>query len=130
MFSIINEKARFSVQAVSIKGEVYILGGKVQGRNVKKWPVEKYSPITKTWNKVVDSYDDRRNFSACALTDKILVFGGYFRNISNVTQSCLQFGTKNYKWKEITEMKEARRLASSVVFECRVVVNRIKLEYY
>ena len=103
MFSIINEKARFSVQAVSIKGEVYILGGKVQGRNVKKWPVEKYSPITKTWNKVVDSYDDRRNFSACALTDKILVFGGYFRNISNVTQSCLHSVLKTTSGKKSPE---------------------------
>ena len=45
------EKARFSVQTVSIKGEVYILGGKVQGRNVKNGQLKIIHPSPKLGTK-------------------------------------------------------------------------------
>ena len=45
------EKARFSVQAVCIKGEVYIIGGKVQGRSVKNDQLKSIHPPPKLGTK-------------------------------------------------------------------------------
>ena len=59
--------------------------------------------------------DDREYFCACAFIDKIFLFGGDTKG--DITNSCLQFDTSDYSWKEVSKMKEARSYAACAVFE-------------
>ena len=108
------QKRRFS-EAVCLKGDVYVFGG--FGDN-NKWitAVEHYSPNTNAWNKVADMIDNRRDYCVCGLMDNVFIIGGYDSN------SCLQFDTKKYEWKEVARMNEARSVAACTVFEGNVIV--------
>ena len=53
--------------------------------------------------------------------DKIFVFGGG-HNYIYATNSCLQFNTKDCKWKEVAGMNDSRRSSACAVFEGRIVV--------
>ena len=61
-------------------------------------------------------YDNRQFFCACGFMDKVIVIGGIKRN-EGKTNSCLQFDTKDYSWKEVARMNNVRYLAACVVFE-------------
>ena len=106
--------------AVCVKGEVYIFGGLDENHT---WisSVEKYSPFTKTWNKVADIHDERSWYCVCAFMSKVFVIGGHKK--STVTNSCLQFDTRDYSWKEVAGMNEARKRLACAVFEERIVVS-------
>ena len=39
----------------------------------RKVPVEKHSPLTKTWIEVADMFDNRQSFCACAFMDNIYI---------------------------------------------------------
>ena len=111
-------------QAVCLKGEVYVFGGYDDNN---KWirSVEKYSPLNNSWIKVADICDERRSFCACAFMDKIFIIGGYIIRYSGTIMynPCLQFGTKDYKFKEVAEMNEARLGAACVLFDDRLIVS-------
>ena len=111
---------RYEPNAVCINGEVYVVGGfaafdsTISRHNFLNL-IEKYSPITNTWCKVTDMYDDRYLFCSCAFMDKIFFIGGSSRN-------SLQLNTKNLRWKEISATIRERRLASCVAYEENLVV--------
>ena len=65
-------------------------------------------------------YDDRIDFCGLSFIDKIFMFGGLRDGITN---SCLQFDTKDHNWKEVAPMNEARYNAACVVFEGRIVLS-------
>ena len=65
-------------------------------------------------------YDHRICYCVCTFMDTIFVFGGLRDDITN---SCLQFDTKDHNWKEVARMNEARRWAACAVFEGRIVVS-------
>ena len=112
---------RLRSEVIFLKGEVYVMAcGKSNA------PVEKYSPLTKTWNEVADKFDGRVNFCACAFMDKIYMFGGSW--CTNITNSCLQFDTTKENrldefWKETSVMTVERRHAACVVFQGNIVVS-------
>ena len=85
--------------------------------------VEKYSPFTNKWSKVTDMFDNKVYFCVCAFINKIYVFGAYFRQNFETFNSCLQFNTKNEKWKVTTIMNEARRHAACIVFKGNIIVS-------
>ena len=119
------KKPRREFEAVCLKGEVYVFGGFNDDVNLVK-TVEKYSPPTNTWTEIAETTDSRKEFCACAFMDKVFFFGGSCGN--DVTNSCLQFDTKQVNckdniWKEIAVMKEARYLAACAVFQGNIIVS-------
>ena len=83
--------------------------------------VDKYSHSSKTCSKVADMYEYRRYFCACTFMDKVFIFGG---NIGGSrTNSCLEFDTSDYSWKEISRMNEAISDAACAVFAERILIS-------
>ena len=159
------ERQRMSSNFYFLKGDVYVLGGCnnfVFGQFTNY--NEKFSHFTETRSILVDMYDDRDLFCACAFMDSFFVFGGLYYGsdcnndsdddrdydsddddrdydmdddsdydsddddggyINNhyATNSCVQFDTKEGKWKEVSSMKHARYSAACVVFQEKVVVS-------
>ena len=111
---------RLSSRLIYLKGDIYVFGGKKINNNWIKY-VDKYSLTSKKWSKVAKMPDDRKNFCVCAFMDKILVIGGDKDEVP--INSCLQFDTSNYSWKEVAKMNEARSSAACEVFEERIVVS-------
>ena len=110
-------RKRDNFEAVTVKGEVYVIGGSKI--------VEKYSPNTNTWSKVANMFDNRNYFCCCAFIDKIFVIGGVVwktKTNKTVVNTCLQFSTKNKKWKQAAGMEQARHLADSAVYKGNIVV--------
>ena len=105
-------------KVVCVKGEIYVFNGYDQ-RHMPVRNVEKFSPVTNTWNVIAQINDRRLNFCACSFTDSIYVFGGF---LSGSTNSCLVFNTTNKAWTQIAKMNEGRHNASCVVFEGRIFV--------
>ena len=112
-------------EAVCLKGEVYIFGGRNNAGNLVK-SVERYSPSTNEWTEVSNMFDERRNFCGCAFINKIFIFGGSFYNIDgyplSTTSSCLEFNTKHNNFREVSEISTSRRCAACVVFQGNIVV--------
>ena len=111
---------RESFEAVCLKGEVYVFGGRNN-------TVERYSPSTNEWTEVSNMFDERCNFCGCAFINKIFIFGGSFYSINgyhlSTTSSCLEFNPKRKEFREISEMSTPRRCAACVVFQGNVVVS-------
>ena len=118
------KEERSSSKAVCIKGEVYVFGGIIYNDTHRTLitSVEKYSPSSNTWNRVADIYDYRQCYCACGFIDKIFVIGGYNVGLMD-TKSCLQFDTKDNRWKEVAPMNESRLEAACTVFEGNIVVS-------
>ena len=116
--SMINER-RFA-EAICLKGDVYIFGDCYEG-NTLSLSVEKYSPSTNIWNKVADMFDYRDGFCSCGFMDSIFIIGGDNGTLSMST--CLQFVTKDYKWKQVNKMNEARIFAACALFEEKIIVS-------
>ena len=117
---------RYSFDAVCVKGEAYVFGGVC--RDNGKNHVEKYSPSTKTWTNVAKMGCNRWSHCVSAFMDKVFVIGGVIdqKNDScslTTTDSCLQFNTEDYSWKEVSSMNERRNRAACAVFEERIVVS-------
>ena len=110
---------RYRSTIVCSKGEIYVLSG-INNKHKPVMHIEKYSPATNTWNVIGQMYDDRIFFCACSFIDDIYVIGGLL-NAGN--SSCVKFSTTNKTWTQIARMDEARRYASCVVFEGRIVVS-------
>ena len=120
---------RSSYKSVCLNAEVYVFGGLDDDKECVM-SVEKYSFSTKTWSKVADMYDARDCFCACAFMDKVFVIGGcFYTNVDeygfNVDDlnSCLEFSTKDNKWREVARMNQVRVHAACAVFEGKVVVS-------
>ena len=112
-------KGREYPEMVSVKGKLYVLSG--QDSEYKcVMPIEKYSPITKTWEIIADMYDDRTRFCACSFINNIYVIGGH---VGDSINSCIKFNTNDHKWEEVARLEEARRDASCAVFEGKVVTS-------
>ena len=120
-------KGRRNSEAVSSKGNLYVFGGY---NSCGSWvrTIEKYSPSTKIWTTITEMLDDRNRFCACAFMDEIFTFGGVCNKNNYVTNSCLQFDTKQENWsnksfKGLARMKDTRYLAACVVFQGNIVVS-------
>ena len=86
--------------------------------------VEKYSLPTKTWSNVSRLHDRRNCFCACAFMHKIFIIEGNCNDDGDVaTNSCLQFDTSDFSWKEVAAMKGVRSRAASAVFRAKIVVS-------
>ena len=108
---------RKNSRVVCVKGQIYVFGTVNDGDLMQT--VEKYSPATKTWEKVADMYDERFRFCACTFMDSVLIMGGYY-----FTKKCsIKFNTNTREWSEIARMNERRAKASCTVFEGKVVVS-------
>ena len=119
---------RINPEAVCLKGGVYVFGGRDKsGTHIMS--IEKYSSLTNKWTVIAYMFDQRKNFCACAFMNKIFIFGGYYLENDYITNSCLQFETKEEKfsdeifWKEVSGMKEERCGEACVVFKGSIVVS-------
>ena len=121
------EKERKDFKAVCLKGEVYAFGGRNKLSNSPEsfvTVVEKYSPSTNKWSKVADMFDNRKRFCACAFMDKIFIVGGCFYDGDfAITNSCLEFNTKDESWKVVSKMNVGREYAACAVFQGKIVVS-------
>ena len=113
---------RRNSKAVCLKGEVYFFGGRNR-RCTGEMSVEKYSPSSNKWSVVTHMFDKRRDFCVCSFMDNIYIIGGYCFQNYEVTNSCLQFDTKEKSWKKIAKMKQSRDSAACVVFQGNIVVS-------
>ena len=107
---------RYNFDAVCVKGEAYVFGG--VGRNNSITCVEKYSPSTKTWTNVAKMVDDRFSHCACTFMDNVFIISGL-----TTIDSCLQFNTEDYSWKQVARINERRERAACAVFEESIVVS-------
>ena len=121
-------EARSFFRAVCVGDQVFAIGGN-EGNfykgGSKKGTVEKYSPAANSWKTVANTHDHRALFCACALRDNVFVFGGYYRappHPSTHTGSCLRFGAKRHKWKEVASMSRQRSAAACAAFNGGIVV--------
>ena len=119
-FSMLIER-KYS-EAVCLKGDIYVFGGCNNACNVVK-SVEKYSPCSNEWTVVTNMFDNRRYFCAREFMDKIYVFGGWYLQNFETTNSCLHFNTLEKKLKTIANMNEARFSAACIVFQEKIVVS-------
>ena len=113
-------QARDSFDAFCIKGEVFVIGGFDYDENIVR-SIEKYSPVTNTWEDVTEISRDRSFFAACSFMDSIYIVGGVVGYSS--TNTCVEFCTKTLKWHNISNMNGERTKAACTVFEGRVVVS-------
>ena len=113
------KEARWFSKAFSVKGEIYVFGGSNNdSRDVLS--VEKYSPVTNTWEFVADMYEDRIYYCGCSFMDNVIFIGQYENSNINF---CTEFNTKNRKWREIASVNVRRFVSSCTLFEGRVVVS-------
>ena len=115
---------RYSSKAVYLKGAIYVFGGFDRNHSRIK-SVEKYSLEFKRWKVITNIPDNRQHFCACAFIDNIYIFGGstpvmYF---PDELSSCLQFDTKQIKWKKVADMTKLRKSAACAIFEEHIVVS-------
>ena len=110
--------ARQFSEAFYIKGEVYVFGGFDTEWN-QIMPVEKYSPVTNSWEVIARMYDCRAGFCTYPFIDSVYALGGFTMQMTN---HCMKFNTASRRWSEISRAVEFRKEASSAVFEGRVVV--------
>ena len=54
-----------------------MFGGIDHGDNIVR-SVEKYSPLTNTWEHITNMMDNRKFFSSCSFIDNVYLMGGYF----------------------------------------------------
>ena len=120
-------KVRDRFLATCVNEEIFVFGGRdIAGNDINS--IEKYSFKTNGWSKVADMFDKRVgfvSFSLCAFMNKILVIGGETEHATRrhwFTNTCLEFNTKDYKWKDIAKMNQVRGYAGCTVFEGSVVV--------
>ena len=115
------EGRRFS-KVLCVKEDVYVFGGS-DGDLKCVNSVEKYSLLSNKWEYVTGMHDDREQFSACSFMDKVYLFGGNYRDKNRtVTNSCIQFNTKDQTWKECAEMNQHRTQSACAVFQGSIVV--------
>ena len=113
------KKGRKYTNAVCVRDEVYVFGG--QGlRWQPVMSVEKYSASTGAWETVSDMHDNRRLHCACSFMSCVFIVGGVLDQRD--TKSCVVFDTTSRKWKEVSEINQAKSNAACVTFEGRVVV--------
>ena len=114
------KKGRDYLRVVYVKGNLFVFGGfGIDGRWVTS--VDKFSYSSKTWSKVAEMYDNRNAYCVCTFMDKVFIFGGSINKYQ--TNSCLQFDSSDYTFKEVTKMNEARSKAACAVFAERIVVS-------
>ena len=120
-FKLLNKikGVRVDTHAVYSKGHVYLFGGYGENSNY----IFKCSLTFKSLEKVGDICDkhEHENYCSCAFMNKIYFIGGTGKHRRSVNY-CMEFDTKDYKWKKIARMNEARGDASCTVFEGRLVV--------
>ena len=109
-------KGRKFCKAVCIKNDVYVFGG-VNDNDDSIMSVEKYSPSANTWTKIADMYDKRQCFCACSFMNNVYVIGGSFK------RPCIEFKTKDNKWRKVASMNEARTRSACAVYDGRIVVS-------
>ena len=113
---------RRNPKAVFLKGEVYFFGGRNK-RCTGEMSVEKYSPYNNKWSVVTQMFDKRQYYCACPFINKLYIIGGYCFQNFEVTNSCLQFDTKEKCWKKIAKMKQSRDFAACVDFQGNILVS-------
>ena len=117
------KESRANHKIVVIKSDVFVLGDYYNlPEEAYSKSVEKYSFSTNTWNKVAELVDDHCvGHCACAFMDKILVIGGLIKD-TTASDCCMQLDTKDYKWNQVSNLKEARGYAACSVFQGKIVI--------
>ena len=124
---------RYKFNAVCLKGEIYVLGGRGgrcrdRDNNLITYSVEKYSPFSKTWEKVAEIPGRSYYISACAYRSEIYIFGVGKFSTRSFNSSCLQFITEGdyplkYSFQKRAEMHDSRMSAACAVYDEKVVVS-------
>ena len=114
--------AREFCKAICIKNEIYVFGG-LDDISKTVMSVEKYSPVSNTWEIIADMHDDRKSFCACSFMNNVYVIGGSIGGSDNKTTSCVEFNSKHQEWRTISSTNAARHLSACAVFGGRIVVS-------
>ena len=116
---------RFKHKAACINDDVFVFGG-LDDNFSSIMSVDKYSFSEDKWITVSDMFvsniddDELEDFCLTNFMTKIFILGGHHYN--SITNKCISFDTKSYKWKEIAEMNEPRKDAACTVFEGKVII--------
>ena len=145
-----NIESRKHCNAVFVKGEVFLFGGRNSHDNFVQ-TVEKYSVKSNRWQSIAELNENNSGFSVCSFMDKVYLIGGEgkfviynekkstnniddsdesfgsesddFDIVKKFFNSCLEFDTKSYKLKKVSCINFMRSFgSSSVVFEEKVVI--------
>ena len=103
---------------LNIKHELYLLNFS----NYNHVDVHKYCLITKFWENVTVIRSERYDTSCSVYMDKIYIIGGRDET-DQPTQSCIELNTSKCKYKHIKRLNQARVLASSTVYEEKIVAS-------
>ena len=107
-------------KVVNVKSDLYVFGCY---KADSKWFIsaEKYTHASKMWSQVAEMHDNRIAFSVCAFMHKVFIFGGDIGG--SIINSCLEFDTRDYSWKDVSGMNNARWVAACAVFKDKIVVS-------
>ena len=107
-------------KVVNVKSDLYVFGCY---KADSKWFIsaEKYTHASKMWSQVAEMHDNRIAFSACAFMHKVFIFGGDIGG--SIINSCLEFDTRDYSWKDVSGMNNTRWVAACAVFKDKIVVS-------
>ena len=109
--------------AACVNGDLYIIGNRVDENRKSVLLLEKYSTANSTWNILFNVNEDRLYFCVCSLIDRVFVIGGFFDDVPELTNSCIEFNVTSKKWKNIARMNQVRSSAACTVFEGNVVIS-------
>ena len=79
-----------------------------------------YLDKTDQWINVIQTPDDRRNFSTCSFMKNIYVFSGCTDKLS--LNTCYKYETKRSKWQFLSSMNMYRQNAACTIYKGKIVL--------
>ena len=99
-----------------INGEAYVVGNK----HYLNLSFERFSVASNKWRHVGNISEERYDYCACAIMNKIYIIGGI---ADNITDSCIEVNMSKNEFKDVNGMNKARTQAACAVFEGRIVIS-------
>ena len=91
-----------------------------KGKSQTRPSLKIYLDKTDQWMNVVQTLDNRRNFSACSFMKNIYVFGGFVKKYR--LENCYKYDTKTNMWVSIAPINVNRLVAACTVFKGKIVL--------
>ena len=115
-------KAVSSCTAVTLKGKIYVVGGKANDKAQDN--VQKYNPATNSWELVKSLTVNRA--SACSVSDGVHIFaigGKIFTPTSAASEflnSCEKYDRRIDSWKVVSPMNEKRAFVAAAILKQQI----------
>jgi N-acetylneuraminic acid mutarotase len=116
---------RLNLQAVVLNGKIYAIGGHrgPAGEELGLTTVEEYDPETDNWTTKADMIWPRKYFTACALNEKIYVFGGASGACESPLSNIEEYDPATDTWMEGSPIPTKWVMAAAAPFNGKVYIS-------